>query len=188
MTMEVKAKILKISLQLFSSKGYYDTTTKEIANLSGINETTLFYHFKDKETIYREVVETFSQLSADNLISLDGLEGQDTYADLCLLAKCYAHFILEHIDIVRLTINQTPRMVEINESSWIGPPIIKQHFQAYLQKIDEGRDYSVESALFVSQITRLVLFSVLTRKEQDIEELIEQKLLEMCRLYVESLL
>lgn len=48
---KTKKAILKASLDLFSKKGFYRTTTKQVAKKAGIAEGTLFNYFKTKEDL-----------------------------------------------------------------------------------------------------------------------------------------
>ncbi|HYH00603.1 MAG TPA: TetR/AcrR family transcriptional regulator [Terriglobales bacterium] len=49
-------RILDAALQLFSEKGYEATSTREICELAGITKPTLYYFYKSKEGVYRELV------------------------------------------------------------------------------------------------------------------------------------
>ncbi|WP_462409314.1 TetR/AcrR family transcriptional regulator [Neobacillus sp. Marseille-QA0830] len=55
-----KEKILQAALELFSEKGFSATTTKEIAGRSGVAEGLLFYYFKDKNGLLKELTRQFS--------------------------------------------------------------------------------------------------------------------------------
>jgi AcrR family transcriptional regulator len=46
-----RKKILRVALELFSKKGFYRTTTKEISARAGIAEGTLFNYFETKEDL-----------------------------------------------------------------------------------------------------------------------------------------
>lgn len=48
---QTKERILKAALELFSNKGFYQTTTKEISQKARIAEGTLFNYFKTKEDL-----------------------------------------------------------------------------------------------------------------------------------------
>lgn len=48
---ETSQKIIDAAMQLIRDKGYVATTTKDIANLAGVNECTLFRKFKNKKEI-----------------------------------------------------------------------------------------------------------------------------------------
>lgn len=59
-----RERILETALRLFSGKGYLGATTKEISAESGIAEVTLFRHFPSKESLFKEVLATYTFLPA----------------------------------------------------------------------------------------------------------------------------
>jgi len=63
-------KIMKVALKLFSEKGYYPTTTKEIASVAGFNELTLFRHFGSKGNLFQAATEYIViDLQVENILS-----------------------------------------------------------------------------------------------------------------------
>jgi AcrR family transcriptional regulator len=52
-----KADILNSATRLFAAKGFRETTTSELAALTGVSEGTVFYHFKTKEGVLLAVLE-----------------------------------------------------------------------------------------------------------------------------------
>lgn len=57
-----KQKILRASLELFSTKGYKATTTKEIAKTCSLHESTIFRNFSSKKEIFETLLEEHMQL------------------------------------------------------------------------------------------------------------------------------
>ena len=55
---DTKAKIFRVAARLFSEKGYNGVSMREISEKSGVTKPTIYYHFGNKEQIYRELVET----------------------------------------------------------------------------------------------------------------------------------
>jgi AcrR family transcriptional regulator len=53
---DMKEKILHSALQLFCEKGYYKATTNEIAQKAGVSIGSLYSYFKDKDTIFLEIL------------------------------------------------------------------------------------------------------------------------------------
>ncbi len=49
-------KILKAARELFEKGGFAATTTKEIADLAGVSEVTLFRHFSTKRALFEETL------------------------------------------------------------------------------------------------------------------------------------
>lgn len=50
-------RILNAAYQEFSSKGYKDASTNQIAKEAGIGKGTLFYYFGNKENLFHELIE-----------------------------------------------------------------------------------------------------------------------------------
>ena len=77
----MKNKIIDNAITLFSEKGYYGTTLDDIAKSVNIKKASLYYHYDNKEEIYRKSVEncfnyfkTFIlESNNDSNYSIDGL-------------------------------------------------------------------------------------------------------------------
>jgi AcrR family transcriptional regulator len=59
-------EILASAFILFMEKGYRQTTTAEIAESAGINESTLFRKYKSKKNLFNLALETFSEGAISN--------------------------------------------------------------------------------------------------------------------------
>ncbi len=49
--------LLKAARELFTERGYADTTTEEIAKRAGMTRGALYYQFRDKSALFRAVLE-----------------------------------------------------------------------------------------------------------------------------------
>src|SRR5271165_6728629 len=54
---ESRAAILKAAVREFSEEGVAGARTEAIAHSAGVNKALLYYYFKDKEALYRAVLE-----------------------------------------------------------------------------------------------------------------------------------
>src|SRR5579864_1809015 len=52
-----RQQILQVASQLFARQGFNGTTTRHIAEASGVNEALIFRHFPSKEELYWAVIE-----------------------------------------------------------------------------------------------------------------------------------
>jgi AcrR family transcriptional regulator len=59
-SLKTKEKILDAAYQLFCSKGYYKTTTNEIAKVADVSIGSLYSYFTDKDTILFELLERYN--------------------------------------------------------------------------------------------------------------------------------
>lgn len=74
--MDRKTAIINAATRLFAQKGFAETSTSEIADNAGVAQGTLFYHFKNKQGIIREI---FSTASSTYLTELQkALDVRDT--------------------------------------------------------------------------------------------------------------
>lgn len=54
---KTEARILLAAANLFASKGYAGTAVKEIVDAAGVTKPTLYYYFKNKEDLYRKLMD-----------------------------------------------------------------------------------------------------------------------------------
>jgi AcrR family transcriptional regulator len=59
-SINTKEKILDTAYKLFCEKGYYSTTTNEIARVADVSIGSLYSYFKDKDTIFLEILGRYS--------------------------------------------------------------------------------------------------------------------------------
>lgn len=60
--MKTRDKIIAAAFELVSAKGYQGATTREIARAAGVAEVTLFRHFTNKESLFTELIQSFSAI------------------------------------------------------------------------------------------------------------------------------
>ena len=78
--------IMKVALRLFSEKGYYPTTTKEIARVADVNELTVFRHFGSKANLFQLTTEHYViDAKIDHI--LDGVYELDFEQSMELIAE-----------------------------------------------------------------------------------------------------
>lgn len=58
-SINLKEKILDTALKLFCEKGFYKTTTNEIAKTADVSIGSLYSYFKDKDTIFFEIMDRY---------------------------------------------------------------------------------------------------------------------------------
>ncbi|WP_173911598.1 TetR/AcrR family transcriptional regulator [Acinetobacter sp. Marseille-Q1618] len=66
-TVKTKDRILQISLQLFNERGERSITTNHIAAELGISPGNLYYHFRNKQEIIKELMEKYQKETLEML-------------------------------------------------------------------------------------------------------------------------
>ena len=56
-----KEKIFDVSLELFSQKGFNNTSVRQIAREVGIKESSIYNHYPSKQAILDEILKTFQR-------------------------------------------------------------------------------------------------------------------------------
>lgn len=68
---DTKQKILDVSLDLFSQKGFSAISIRDICAQVMIKESSVYYHFKNKQAIFDELLHRFEQVATDMMIRLE---------------------------------------------------------------------------------------------------------------------
>lgn len=64
-SIHTKEKILVAALELFCEKGYFKTTTNEIAQRANVSIGSLYSYFNDKDAVFFEVLEKYHEKFVD---------------------------------------------------------------------------------------------------------------------------
>lgn len=71
-SIKTRDKILETALLLFSNEGYYKVTTNEIAKVCNISIGTLYFHFKNKDQILLEILDSYHNSFLDDMKKQSG--------------------------------------------------------------------------------------------------------------------
>jgi AcrR family transcriptional regulator len=85
-----RERLLRAGAALFAERGYASTSVREIVEQAGVTKPVLYYHFKNKEGLFRAMLEWASRLQNDVLERAAGSPG-----------KALDRFILLYRDIYR---------------------------------------------------------------------------------------
>ncbi len=90
---QTRRLLLDVGRRLFTERGFAGTATEEIVRQAGVTRGALYYHFKDKQDLFRAVVEDVQQESMDRLAAAAGAipdpwerirTAMQTFLDSCL--------------------------------------------------------------------------------------------------------
>lgn len=68
---ETKQKILNTALDLFSQNGFSAVSIRDICKVVDIKESSIYYHFKNKQAIFDELLQQFEVKATDLMIQLE---------------------------------------------------------------------------------------------------------------------
>ncbi|MFL2020102.1 MAG: TetR/AcrR family transcriptional regulator [Weissella hellenica] len=107
----VQETILKAFSDLIRQYGYRGTTTKKIAAVANVNESTVFRHFKNKAGILKALIQNYLfdvKQAANDFEFHDDIE-----TDLVQAASIYQQFIKQHQSIFLLSLHESAEFPEI---------------------------------------------------------------------------
>jgi TetR/AcrR family transcriptional regulator, cholesterol catabolism regulator len=85
-----KELLLRVAVDLFSQKGYLDTSIRDIATKAGITSSIIYHYFKDKEEMLFEIIKSTTQ---DLMQSLRETEEKMKDPEECLREMLRAHIV-----------------------------------------------------------------------------------------------
>lgn len=113
-----REQILDAAAELFASRGFAATSTRDIAERAGIRQASLYYHVAGKPQLLRELLDASVRPTLDGLDEL--LAGEDAAAALHALAVRDVRTLLEaphNLAVLYLTPElDVPEFAEIREA------------------------------------------------------------------------
>ena len=106
-TLKTKERILQLSLQLFNERGERSVTTNHIAAELNMSPGNLYYHFRNKTEIIKELMEKYQQQTLDMLALPDDrvLDANDKIHYFQVLSSQLWAYRFLHRDVYHLVEN-----------------------------------------------------------------------------------
>jgi AcrR family transcriptional regulator len=104
---ETRAKILGAALKVFSDRGFAGAGTREIANLAGVNQGLITYHFKSKDVLWREAANRIFTQARESVFE-EVLRNVDADASTIQrnIIKAYVRFVAKHPELLRFMVEE----------------------------------------------------------------------------------
>lgn len=139
----MKDQIVRTAMQLFARQGYAGTSMREIAEATSVTKASLYYHFPDKETLYRRAMtDTMEMLCARMAEAAEGLE--HPVDRVRALVHRHLELFVEESDLIRALYHNllTPDSgYEVDQDTWSATPPLQAALQACAEAglVDEAR-------------------------------------------------
>ncbi len=118
---ETRLRIFAAARTLYASKGSRGTTTREIADLAGVNEATVFRHFGTKQQLLSAMLDHYS--SATNFP--EALERASHLAtvqeQLCVLGYAAVDALRKKEDLIKISMAEELVNPEGSHCAWRAP-------------------------------------------------------------------
>jgi AcrR family transcriptional regulator len=150
---KIYQRILEAAEHLFAVHGYERTTTKQLAELSGVAEGTLFRYFESKKAILAGVMsQGWNTLLNDLLATL--CEVSD-YQDMVALLRHRLQDFRQHADLIKVCLSQTPFHPDLCES--LQRERLRQMLDVLEAYIQTGIDRGIYRPLNTANVAQVLL-------------------------------
>jgi AcrR family transcriptional regulator len=150
---KIEQRILAAAEHLFAIQGYERTTTKQLAELSGVAEGTLFRHFESKKSILAAVMTRGWDVLLNDL--LETLCEVSDCQDMVGLLRHRLQDVHHHADLIKVCLIQTPFHPELCET--IQQQRLKQMLEVLEAYIQTGIDRQVYRPFKASSVAQVLL-------------------------------
>lgn len=119
-----RSKLIEAGKQLFSRQGFEGVSAREIETAAGVKRNLLAYHFNDKETLWKEVVDAIYGLMKSEFDQrLAVLKEMSSSERLAFIVRFYVYFHARHPELSRLMSQ------EATQHSWRMEYMIENHIR-----------------------------------------------------------
>lgn len=175
---ETRIRIMSVALKLFSEQGYYQATTKQIAEAAKVNEITLFRHFGNKENLFNVTTEYYvREMHLKDEVEL--LASQNFEKSMCEIMADYLENCKRNKKLYKIQMRLPDEMkafVKLKMSREF-----KREIMVYFQHLlDDGvikGDVEVMATTMINSVLgayTIYLLSVDTFSETSIDELVQE--------------
>lgn len=159
---KTKGLILHAAKKEFAAKGFGGARMKSIADIAGVNQALLHYHFIGKENIYKAVIQKLigdiSKIYGERIIR--EVESWNVTPDIKLCAAIYV-FVNSEL-YIRDDEFQRIMAYEIAEGNGILHEFIREYLIPQLLSVDEILKEGVEAGIFETSNTTLLAINIIT--------------------------
>ena len=94
--MNTKERIMDVALHMFAERGYEAVSIRDICGVVGIRESTLYYHYKNKQDILDSLVVRFEKHIAELISHLDDIPEQaSSNNEIALSSKMLDDYMMD---------------------------------------------------------------------------------------------
>lgn len=160
---ETRQRILNATREILGKKGRRGATTREIAEVAGVNEATLFRHFGSKDALIEACAEHFCPTVEleELLTSLSG----DLVADLKRIAIVLSGRMEEIRDLIIMSLADEESDTPIGGLPWRGPVALREIITEYMAQRVRNGELTGDPMLLARFFMGMIFSQVIGRKK-----------------------
>jgi AcrR family transcriptional regulator len=123
-----RQKLLEAAMRVFAESGFRGATTRRIAEEAGVNEVTLFRHFKSKNALISEAAHLHAKLRSELALPA---EPQDPEAEVTAWCAAQLAFLRKSRSLIRKCMAELEEHPEMAECMGQGPSVSHLQLRRY---------------------------------------------------------
>ncbi|MEH7362114.1 TetR/AcrR family transcriptional regulator [Priestia sp. SB1] len=129
-------RIIEAFLELFSTQGYKGTTTRAVAELAGVNETTIFRNFGSKKKIMEKSISYISRNIVLNKLMHEEITWNLEH-DLLVISDGYHQYIENEKmrNLIFISLQEARMFPELSEAISLIPNQLKDELVSYFTEM-----------------------------------------------------
>ncbi len=163
-------RIIKAAKELFEKKGFAAATTKEIADLAGVSEVTLFRHFESKRRLFEEALH-----SCLHPFRIDEYLENEAAFDLEIDLKKIAYNVMEAYSqsaptirmIMRDKIRNSAHELNLKKSEHHSEQKLVKYFETMRRIGKTDADPVMATKFYVSNIAGYLMKDIMSGRKSD---------------------
>lgn len=138
-----KEKILAAAEEEFAKNGYEGANMCRIAKKVGVTHVLLYYHFQNKENLFRELLQQKIEAFIQSVLPPEGTENLHFMDNIDNLIGQNFDFMAQNAMLARLIVNETCAIPESLQD------IAHKRYNEYLQRLQHSLDVEAEKGNIV---------------------------------------
>lgn len=156
-----KHEVLKAAVEIFAKKGYPSATIREIAARAGVSIGTIYFYYKNKAGILKEIFKRMDHMPIEAFIESKGnIPETKAFEEICRRAL---EFVARDFKLMMLFFNEASRSAKLSDffysefSTSIAD--LSKLFDKYAEKgVFRGRNQKDSALFFITSVFSLVMF------------------------------
>lgn len=173
MKLSTKDKIMEAMVELVHEKGYKGATTRELAQIAGVNEVTIFRIFGNKKGIVDAIIQKYALIDLIESIFQEKVVW-DIEKDLKMLVREYQALLEQKRTVILLSLKETGQFADLDELLKRIPRKYTEIITDYFTKmIEKGKMNTVDSYVIATNFVFINFgyFLMKTKINSEAEEL-----------------
>jgi len=152
-TTNPKLRILEIAEQLFATKGFDGVTVRDIAEQAHVNVAMINYYFRNKDDLYRGIVESYLKELSSQLEKVLR-QATDPRLRIKLFIDCYIDFLFSKPQAPQLMLRALQNDTHIDR-------FVRDYFAKNLIRVENTIQEGIKEGYFIPVDPKLTIVSLL---------------------------